>query len=1332
MISRKSCACEGIYFLLLFLLAFPAAAQLPNAWQITDPPGSNGSGLHYTRILSEAEHNAATSSGFRYSINARFVENWDSKTMVMAYGFGTERYLILFGLDPAGDLTAELEGGATFTLTTNGTGTALYHTHEIVYDPDAGTASYLFDGQTKKSDWEPSDPDFPAGKIQWGEGSTAGKGQMNFHSVRFEIVGTGVVASYDAGTEGDPDEAPDPETQGWSRGGIAGFADSISPDNAPLPTAPVISTAAATHVEQRQATLSAEIDQGNLAATAWFEWGTDTNYGSSTVPQALLSDTNLFNLSETLTGLTKGETYHFRSVATNLLGIAYGEDRTFTTPEQIVVTTLADSGPGSLRQAIADSVAGDAIAFDTFPADSTITLTSGELLVPHNLNIVGPGPQTLAISGNSSSRVFNIAAGSTVDISGMTIKNGKRPNGGTGAGGGAGGGVYNFGVLTLSNCIVTNNLAGIGGGGSSPTTGGGGTGGAGGNGGGIYNAASGHLTLIDCTVANNRAGDGGKGGKGGDGVSIGSPNGATGGIGGRGGWGGGIYNDSGSVNLIACTFNRNFSGNAGDGGAGGDGLFLGDGGPGGSGGAGGHGGGTYNNAGSLSLVSCTFYSNWSGGGGDGGSGGTAGTGGSNGGSGGGGTGGNGGGSYNNGDGITLINCTFSSNSGGSPGYGTPVGIFGAGGGIYNLGTLTSTNSILAGSIFGAVSGMNNYTNSNPQLSDLGNYGGLTQTLSPRPGSPVIDAGDDSVTDFLATDQRGYARLAGAHVDIGAMEYIPSVVVTTNVDSGPGSLREAIQVVGWDGVITFSDDLHGQTITLTSGELRIEHDLNIVGPGPENLSIDGDGKFRIFEIDEQVYEVTVDSLTLAGGNTSASGGGIFVHPRAGLVVGNSDLVGNSAGSGAAVYGAPESRLTLNNSTLTDNTATTNGGGIYAEGYLTLNSSTLLGNSASEGGGIYVGDEFGGGGGSIALTNTVLSGNVATNGDGGGIHITDYTTVRLEFSTLSGNTATTNGGGIYNDKGSLQLMNSLLSDNSAGDGGGIYSRNAYSTFTNTTLVGNVATLGNGGGFYSSGFDDYFTLETSTLSGNTAVTSGGGVFITNSANLTLKNSTISGNSAGSGGGIYNAGDYAHVRLEHSTLSENQAVNNGGGIYQNSSDGSSLYIANTIVAGNVAVTSPDIHAENSDRFSASGNNLTNGIPLLSPLGDYGGPTQTMPPMFGSPAIDTGADYYTNFFATDQRGYPRLSGDHVDIGAVEAQGAFANNPPELASPMVSGTGVVTLNVTDVPNLDLTVLTSTNLALPLIQWIPIGLMSQSDPGEYLFIDPQSTNYPVRFYQTIAP
>src|SRR6266550_1351765 len=73
----------------------------------------------------------------------------------------------------------------------------------------------------------------------------------------------------------------------------------------------------------------------------------------------------------------------------------------------IVVTNTNDTGPGSLRQALADVNDGDTI---TFVVTGTIGLTSGELLVDKSITIAGPGADNLAVDGNAKSRVFYIGS----------------------------------------------------------------------------------------------------------------------------------------------------------------------------------------------------------------------------------------------------------------------------------------------------------------------------------------------------------------------------------------------------------------------------------------------------------------------------------------------------------------------------------------------------------------------------------------------------------------------------------------------------------------------------------------------------------------------------------------------------------------------------------------------------------------------------------------------------------------------------------------------------------------------------------------------------------
>ena len=116
----------------------------------------------------------------------------------------------------------------------------------------------------------------------------------------------------------------------------------------------------------------------------------------------------------------------------------------------IVVTNTNDSGPGSLRQALADANDGDVIGF---AVTATIGLTSGELLVTKNITISGPGAENLAVNGNTKSTVFHVSPGETVTISGLTIINGYTTD--------SGGGIHNdHATLTLNNCTVTANQGG--------------------------------------------------------------------------------------------------------------------------------------------------------------------------------------------------------------------------------------------------------------------------------------------------------------------------------------------------------------------------------------------------------------------------------------------------------------------------------------------------------------------------------------------------------------------------------------------------------------------------------------------------------------------------------------------------------------------------------------------------------------------------------------------------------------------------------------------------------------------------------------------------------
>src|SRR5262249_37573460 len=153
---------------------------------------------------------------------------------------------------------------------------------------------------------------------------------------------------------------------------------------------------------------------------------------------------------------------------------------------------------------------------------------------------------------------------------------------------------------------------------------------------------------------------------------------------------------------------------------------------------------------------------------------------------------------------------------------------------------------------------------------------------------------------------------------------------------------------------------------------------------------------------------------------------------------------------------------------------------------------------------------------------------------------------------------------------------------------------------------------------------------------------------------------NSANFGGGIFNAGG-ARLTVTSSTLSDNSA-NSGGGIF-NSSSGT-LALNNSIVAnspsgGDVYIRGGTVSGSH-NLIGDGGNGLglagtISGDPLLGPLADNGGPTQTFALLPGSPAIDAGdnnlaVDASNNPLTTDQRGVARIAGGTVDLGAFEVQ----------------------------------------------------------------------------------
>jgi len=438
----------------------------------------------------------------------------------------------------------------------------------------------------------------------------------------------------------------------------------------------------------------------------------------------------------------------------------------------IVVTTSADSGPGSLRAAVAAAVTGDTITFDPALSGQTITLTTGEIAIKKAITITGPGAANLTISGNHVSRIFNVNINAVSTITDLSFINGLTSS--------DGGAIVASANLTLACNVFTGNQASINGGAAASR----------------FGAA---FNISDCTFSNNTSGFL-SGALYTDGLnnSIARTT-FTGNKVLNAGWAGALYND-GVLSIIRSTISNNL--NVGKGGAAGgiysdgtvtivDSTISGN-----RADIGGVAGGFYN-AGTVTFRNSTISGNSVGD--------AAGF-----------FAAQGGGIFNEeGANVTVLDSTIANNS---------TGASGQGGGIYSDGNLTVHNSTIAGNTTGSggtgggifsslspvtiantIAARNNSTsapdisgaltsqgfnligdttgstgeiatdmiNVDPKLGPLQDNGAFTQTMALLLGSPAINHGNPAFdpnvfTPPLTTDQRGNPRMTGP-IDIGAFE-----------------------------------------------------------------------------------------------------------------------------------------------------------------------------------------------------------------------------------------------------------------------------------------------------------------------------------------------------------------------------------------------------------------------------------------------------------------------------------------------------------------------------------------------------------------------------------
>ncbi|HTI97718.1 MAG TPA: choice-of-anchor Q domain-containing protein [Dongiaceae bacterium] len=354
---------------------------------------------------------------------------------------------------------------------------------------------------------------------------------------------------------------------------------------------------------------------------------------------------------------------------------------------------------------------------------------------------------------------------------------------------------------------------------------------------------------------------------------------------------------------------------------------------------------------------------------------------------------------------------------------------------------------------------------------------------------------------------------------------------------------------------------------------------------------------------------VSPTRFVSGSMTAGGA---IYNSSGVVA----LVGAEFGNNEAQGGAASGGHTSGDS---------QGGAVFNGGQMQLTTCRFWGNQTeTEQGGMAGGKSEGGAvwnSGSLLVTQSLFQTNLVIGyeytGEGHGGAIYSSADLTVQGSTFTGNAAQ-----VFNYLGGGEVS-----------GGAIYAQ-TNCALTNTTLAGNIAAGAAVDPFYpDKGGDAY-----------------GGALFCAGATLNLASCTLYGNQAVGG-----ASQSPGTGFGGGICATNGTVNLVNVILATNTPGSNCF-------GTVNDLGHNLSSDASCNFSAAGS-LNDTDPVLGPLGDYGGPTPTLPLLAGSPAIDAGDP--VNYPATDQRGHARPYGSAPDIGA------FESSPPFMITGRITGPTLV-------------------------------------------------------------
>ena len=482
-------------------------------------------------------------------------------------------------------------------------------------------------------------------------------------------------------------------------------------------------------------------------------------------------------------------------------------------------------------------------------------------------------------------------------------------------------------------------------------------------------------------------------------------------------------------------------------------------------------------------------------------------------------------------------------------------------------TITNNTAPIGGGILidNATTGFDTFTFiSNSNVSDNTATGGVAPTdggggIYNRGGGEMLITGGSTISDNSATS----GNASGGGVFSDGILTVDDAMITGNSANRAGG---GIEIADGSGFTTLANvTLDGNDALAGPGN---GGGLHITGAG--NSSITGGSVF---------------------GNTAAAEGGGLWNGTGTMTIDGTNIEGNTASGtsadegGGGIFNAGGT-ISIDNATIVDNIAdgtAGSGGGILndASGSLTITGTLISGNRANRaGGGIEATPDT-----TTTLTNVNLDGNnvgiapaVAAPGNGGGLHITGNGNATISGGTVNGNVAASEGGGLWNGTGTMDIDGTTIDGNIASGagadngGGGIFNAGGMVTIDAATITSNIAdgTAGSGGGILNDA-SGTVTITGTTISSNQANRAGGGIEATPDTTTNLTDVMLSNNNAGvapavaapgNGGGLHITGN-GNVNITRGIVDGNTAASEGGGLWNGTG---TMVVVETPIQGNTA----------------------------------------------------------------------------------------------------------------------------------------------------------------------